>query len=426
MANRIAVICLSNLALVFLYSSRNNLLVLITKWQRSTFVLVHHWLGYIVVIECVVHASIYLHLYLKGIAGEYAEEHKEEYWKWGTVGIVAVSAIGPLAVLPVRQKAYELFRIFHNLLAALTYGEKGFHNWIYASLAVLAFDRVARIFRLSRNGLRMAEISVIDQEYVRVDIKGISAEGHAYIYFPTLSWRVWENHPFSVAASVHSISPRNKTQSSSFMDGSTTPESLEGGDQEKVSMRASDQKITSPASPSSLPSRQNGNKIQESSVSELKPAVGVTFFVRRQTGMTSLLFSRTRLPVLVESSYGALSDVARFPNLIAIAGGVGIVTVLPLLRCHPGRTKLYWGMRTQGLYNALRDDVSSFDKEIQIGPRLDITRILESEIVGELGKGACIVVSGPGSLADDVRKTVSAIGKRKGAWPIRFIDESFN
>jgi hypothetical protein len=55
-ANRIAVIALSNIALTVLYSSRNNFLLWITRWPRSTFLLIHHWLGFIVIVETITHA----------------------------------------------------------------------------------------------------------------------------------------------------------------------------------------------------------------------------------------------------------------------------------------------------------------------------------------------------------------------------------
>jgi predicted ferric reductase len=386
-----------------------------------------------VVLEAVIHALTYLHLYLIGLSGDYAEEHKEDYWKWGTVGIVAVALIGPLSILPIRQKAYEFFRLTHNLLAALTIigiylhaflknGEKGFHNWIYASLAALAFDRVVRVFRIATNGVRTAEITVVDEDYVRVDVRGVTAEGHAYVYFPTLSWRVWENHPFSVAASVHNVSSIRGTPTNSTLGGTTTPESSENRDPEKV--LASDKIVATSQSPASP--QVDALSFSESATSPLRPVSGVTFFVRRQKGLTALLSSRKRLPVLIESSYGSLSDLAHYPNLIAIAGGVGIVTCLPVMRSHPGRSKLYWSMRNQSLLDALRDDVSMFDKEVRIGKRLDIADILEREIAGDNGKGACVVVSGPGALADEVRKIVCEIGRRKGAYPVRFVDESFN
>lgn len=155
------------------------------------------------------------------------------------------------------------------------------------------------------------------------------------------------------------------------------------------------------------------------------PTVGITFFIRQREGLTGLLASRIKIPVLVESSYGSLHSLRTHPNLVAIAGGVGIVTVLPLLRIHPGRSKLYWGLRTQGLLGALTDDLEAVEKEVFVGQRMDVRSILEQELSGNRAKGAVVVVSGPPALADDVRAVVSELGRKKGAWPVKLVDESF-
>lgn len=202
MANRFAAMCLANLALLVSYAGRNNFLLPITKWKRETFLLFHHWLGYMTIACGAVHAIMLLYSAVK--SGRYATEHKELFWKFGTVAIIAFTSILPLSVLPIRARAYELFLTFHRLLAFLAMAavfvhiyiesrDTGLHNWIYVVLAALAFDYLMRGLRLMRNGVRQATITIIDDDYLRVDIPGLAAEGHAYIYFPTLTWRFWEN-----------------------------------------------------------------------------------------------------------------------------------------------------------------------------------------------------------------------------------------
>lgn len=429
MGNRIGHLSLANLALLILFAGRNNFLLWITKWSRNTFLLFHHWLGYIVILEASIHALIYLYVYASGKGYEsYSIESKEDFWIWGTVAVSSFSLIYPLASLPVRQKAYELFLASHRLLSLLamtgaflhTYlvnANKGYHNWVIAAFAALAFDYLLRIIRIARNGVRMAEITIIDEDYVRVDVKGPTAEGHAYVYFPTLSWRFWESHPFSVAASVHDYLPFHTHKIDNSDYGLNTPPQDFSDPEKGGAISGSSGKEIEIAPPLELS--------PEPSTSPTRPSAGVTFFIRRQGGLTSLLGKRTRLPILIESSYGSRTDVSRSPNLIAIAGGVGIVTVLPLLRTHPGRTKLYWSMRTPGLLDALKDDVKGMDKDVSVGTRMDIERILKNEVAGGNGKGACVVVSGPGGMADEVRRVLVGLGKKKDAWPVRFVDESF-
>ncbi|TID13493.1 ferric reductase-like protein transmembrane component 4 [Venturia nashicola] len=430
MGTRIGHLTVANLALLILFAGRNNFLLWITKWSRSTFLLFHHWLGYIVILEASVHASIFLYIYVSGQGFvPYSQASKVAFWRWGTAAGLLFALIYPLASLPIRQRAYEVFLALHRLMALFamlgaffhTYLENaknGYHIWVIAAFAALGFDYLMRMIRIARNGVRMAEITIIDDDYVRVDIKGPTAEGHAYIYFPTLTWRFWESHPFSVAASVHDYLPFRSPKMDNSNSGFNTPLNLsdaeKGGAISESSGTAFEVKFPSPP-----------NLASEPPAPLRRPSAGVTFFIRRQKGLTSLLGRRNRLPVLIESSYGSRSDVSRSPNLIAIAGGVGIVTVLPLLHPHPGRTKLYWSMRTPGLLDALKDDIKWIDREVSLGARMDIERVLENEVAGENGKGACVVVSGPPGMSDEVRRVLVKLGKRKGAWPVRFVDESF-
>ncbi|QDS68683.1 hypothetical protein FKW77_002280 [Venturia effusa] len=427
MGNRIGHISLANLALLTLFAGRNNFLLWITRWPRSTFLLFHHWLGYIVVLEASVHALIYLYIYATGTgSNKLSVESKEDFWIWGAIAVISYSLIYPLASLPVRQKAYELFLACHRVLALLAMigaflhtflvnAKNGFHNWVIAAFAALGFDYLMRVIRIMRNGLCMAEITVIDDDYMRVDVKGPTAEGHAYVYFPTLLWQFWQSHPFSVAASVHGYLP---FEAHNFDDsGPNTPHDTSDPEKGGVNLESSGKRtdVSNPpvlsSNPASLPTR---------------PSAGITFFIRRKKGLTSLLSERTRIPILVESSYGSHSDVSRYPNLIAISGGVGIVTVLPLLRTHPGRTKLYWSLRTPGLLDALASDIKGTDKEVLVGARMDVQKILEEEVAGRNGKGACVIVSGPGGLADEVRRVLVELGKRKDAWPVKLVDETFD
>ena len=45
---------------------------------------------------------------------------------------------------------------------------------------------------------RRAYVAVVDGDYLKVEVPGLAAAGHAYLYFPTLTWCFWESHPFSV------------------------------------------------------------------------------------------------------------------------------------------------------------------------------------------------------------------------------------
>ena len=253
-----------------------------------------------------------------------------------------------------------------------------------------------RIARLVRNGVKMARVSVIDDEYVRVEVEGVNAEGHAYLYFPTLTWRVWENHPFSVASTVL-IPPSG---------GAPKQDSGEAADVEKSGAIAS---ITDTHS--------------ETSSSTVTPAkVGLTFLLRVRDGVTAKIAARETIPVLVESGYGSHIDTSSSPSLLCIAGGVGITACIPYLRSHPGRTKLLWGVRTPGIVTDLGVTLEGVDKEVFVGKRMDIGKVLEREFAK--GEETTVVSSGPHGMADEVRIAVARLGRE--GYRVRLVEEAFS
>ncbi|KAF2738963.1 ferric reductase-like protein transmembrane component 4 [Polyplosphaeria fusca] len=409
LANRVGVISFANIPLLILYSSRNNILLWVTDWSHSTFLLLHRWVAGVATVQAVIHSIIYLINRVE--MGTHSEESKLPYWIWGVVATLAMSILLPTSVLYIRQKMYELFLAWHAALSILTIvgcyyhilfrfkHQWGYETWIWTAMAVWGFDRVMRMLRMARNGLRTAVVTKIDEDYVRVDVVGVAATGHAYLYFPSLTWRVWENHPFSVASTT---SPQTGgPQSRPLKDNGSGPS-------EKTGVEVS----SGPAS--SGGSTRNPAKL------------GLTFFLRRQGGLTQQLCSRTTLPVLVESSYGAHAETAELPHLVCIVGGIGITAVMPYLRAHPGSCKLYWGVRSEGIVHAIDDELlSTIDKEVFVGGRMNIREVLTDEIAFAGRGGVTIVVSGPSSMADETRFVVSEIGRCKKA-NIRLIDEAFS
>ncbi|OTB00399.1 hypothetical protein M426DRAFT_66005 [Hypoxylon sp. CI-4A] len=424
--NRMGVLSLANLALLVLYAGRNNILLSITNWSYSTFLLVHRWVAIICTIEACLHGSLYLHIYLG--RGYFPIESKLAYWIWGVIAVLSFSILLPTSILPIRQRVYNLFVTFHFAFAFLAMigcyfhifnrfqHQWGYETWVYIAFGFWAFDRLMRFARLAQNGVRMAEITVVDENYIRVDIPGVTAQGHAYLYFPTLSWRMWENHPFSVIGAMMIQTP-SKTPSST-----TTREDISTSaiDIEKAPVRAS----------APVPFYSRGTFSGQGEDVSFRP--GLTFFVTTTgSGLTSKLHHKTRLPVLVEAPYAAssLDELRSIPNCIVVAGGVGITALAPLLRTRgTGRVRLYWGVRSQALVEAAKASlgpdvlVPSIVGDIAVGRRLDLRSILEGEVCGE-GETA-VVVCGPVGMADEVREIVCELGRKGRA--VKLVDEAFS
>ncbi|KAF1940309.1 ferric reductase-like protein transmembrane component 4 [Clathrospora elynae] len=422
-SNRLGLLSFANLPLVFLYAGRNNFLLWLTNWSHSTFILLHRWIAGISTLQAILHSLVYLHKYVKD--GTHAEESKLPYWYWGIIGTLGMAILFPTSISPIRKKAYELFLVWHIVISILVVAgcywhiifefqhSWGYELWIILTMVVWAFDRVARWLRLASNGVQTAEVTIVDDEYVRVTIRNVSTSGYAYLYFPTLTWRFWENHPFSVAST---ILPQ-------VMQEPTNHASISSHDIEKHPG------ITSVPLDGRTYSQSSQNSPYSSSLKQ-PVQTGVTFYIRDKTGITSALRKRTSLPVLLEAGYSShsLSSLNTSPTLIALVGGVGITAVLPYLRAHPGRVKLYWGCRTQALVDNVRASgaLSAVEQEIFVGTRMNVVGILESELAGAGGSEVAVLISGPEEMTNDVRNTVSRIVRTSKGVKAKLYVESFS
>ncbi|KAI8799365.1 putative ferric-chelate reductase [Cladochytrium replicatum] len=419
LANRTGALSFANLPLLFLFSSRNSFLLWLTDWSRPTLVLLHKWIGFIAAVEASLHSA--LHLYKK--VSVHASESQLPYWYWGIIGTLGMIILLFNSILPIRERAYAWFINWHIAIAILVVAgslqhilyrfgyEWGYENWIYITIGVWSFDYAVRLLRIIRKGfVKNAIVTSIDEEYVKIEVPGVSGTGYAYLYFPTLTWRIWEGHPFSIASNV-----------STTRDGRVDSDKTEG-DQliRKAASVVEEQTVGSSSSgQGSVDVKSKG-----------KAVVGLTFLVRLMPGLTSKLRGKSTLPVLVESSYGSAGflqhDLSEYPNLVVIAGGVGITAVTQFLNTHSGRVKLYWAVRSRNLVTAVEDLLEGVSKEVFVGSegaRMDVTAVLECEILGA-SAAVAVVISGPKGMADAVRRKVGKLAF-KAHVAVKLVEESF-
>ncbi|KAL8822544.1 MAG: hypothetical protein Q9191_006721 [Dirinaria sp. TL-2023a] len=405
LTNRFGVLSFANIPLVFLYAGRNNVLLWLTNWSHGTFLLLHRWVAWVATLQAILHSAIYLRVYVHD--GTHGSESKLPYWIWGVVATLCMSILLPSSILPIRRSLYEFFLAWHVLLSIFVLAgcywhilerferQWGYENWIYTAIAIWGFERAMRLARLARNGVKTAQVAVIDSDYVRVDIENVSGFGHAYLYFPTLTWRVWENHPFSVASAVISSDDAPGT-------------SKHDADIEKLGSSGG-----SSNSDNSLRRYQSPAKI------------GLTFLLRTKGGVTAELRKHARLPVLVESAYGPHEDLSEYSLLVCIAGGVGITACVPYLRAHAGVTKLFWGARSQGIIDDMAPSLQGIDQKTYVGKRMNITDVLQNEL-GDTTNTSVVLVSGPSEMADEVRCVVSGLARQKKVIRVKLVEEAFS
>ncbi|KAL8405436.1 hypothetical protein RB596_004341 [Gaeumannomyces avenae] len=94
---------------LLLFSSRNNILLWLTNWSHSTFILLHRWIGRLFMLYTVAHSIIGPQIY--------ANYATTEWWIWGAVATVATVILTLASGLYVRAGQYELSLMSHIVLA---------------------------------------------------------------------------------------------------------------------------------------------------------------------------------------------------------------------------------------------------------------------------------------------------------------------
>lgn len=431
---RAGVMAMGNVVVLTVFAGRNNPLLALTGWNYDTYLLFHRVFGYLAIFHTVLHSILLLVYYT--LFGDYQAELVQPYWIWGIVATLAAVLLWPASILALRKRFYEVFLSVHHILVILflvgyfyhifyryTFNW-GYEIWCYIAGGIWGTERLLRLMRMAFMGRRTADVAVVagsGDEYLRVDIDDIHASGLVYLYFPTLSWRFWENHPFSVASSFSIIEDGKNG------DSSTDTDSARGNVLEEEKQ---------------MPGIET-KQVNTTRKTVLSPAAQhrVSILVRVQSGMTSRLAAkvaagngRVRLPVVVEGPYHASSatELSQCTSIVCIAGGVGLSAVLPILREHSCRRRLCWGVRNSSVVDECNKDVLNIPAAVQIdtsvGRRLDIAAIVSEELLSRSGeRGAVgIVVCGPPEMADAVRNEVTRVAQSGSlARGVVLLDEAF-
>lgn len=206
LADRMGIITTVLFPLFILLGGRNNFLQWLTGWKFSTFITYHRWIARLCVLMIFLHGVFYTVVFVHG--GYYAESVKEKYFVFGILAMVAGALICFQGLLLLRRWWYEIFLVVHIILAVLwTVGayyhleEFGYLPFVFAAIAVWAFDRAVRLGRILVFGFPKATVSLVADETLRVVVpkpahwKSIPG-GHSWLFFGK-SWFFWQSHPFT-------------------------------------------------------------------------------------------------------------------------------------------------------------------------------------------------------------------------------------
>lgn len=435
---RTGVLSYAMLPLVILFAGRNNVLLWLTSWSHSTYLLLHRWVARLFLLQALLHSVLAVILYKD--MGIYDVQATLDYWYWGVVATVLGCVTLFVSTLYIRQRWYEIFLLAHIAIAVIIIvgcwyhvvlrfppEGSGFTTWLYAAIAVWVFDRAARLARIVKTGVRRARVTDIGEGYVRVDIDGVrwgTGPGrHVYVHFPTINpLRPWESHPFSIIpTSLLDRQAPPPTSSSPATPGGASNDDGKLERQESEDIEKDTAKTPTPTTTARVvttgPHRTD------------RTIAGITLFIRKSHGMTKSLLPTLPTTTTNDNSGGLLtlldgpypnnktSSILACDRVLLVAGGIGITGVLPWVDAARSRVKLAWGLKEgaarclvpalEGVLGRLADE----DKEVSVGKRLDVEGLLAQEIWAgwrRIGVVAC----GPGGLCDDVRAAVVAAGRK--------------
>lgn len=278
LAVRLGIMAVSQTPLIFLFAGRNNFLTWLTGWSFDTFNVYHRWIGRGMVALAISHGVTFT----VAVGSVLPAAYKRHWFYCGVMAVISASFMILFAISAIRHRFYELFLVIHLCLAIVfvyaiwQHTEfVGYHEFIYAVVAVWGFDRVARVVRIFYSGINSkARITVADtnERIMRLEISHSgrwTPKPGQYLFLYVLSnGKFWESHPFTVFQSPQAEK-----------DGS------------------------------------------------------LTLMVKAQKGMTNTLYKRVleagtlETRVLVEGPYGSVIPVDKYDSSILIAGGIGVTAI---------------------------------------------------------------------------------------------------
>jgi ferredoxin-NADP reductase len=284
--------------------SRESVLSLITGIPYQHFNFLHRWIGRVIFIQSFLHTLVWTLVegrFYQPQPDIYTSFIKQKYIVWGIVAQIMITFLYIFSTSwAIRWTGYEFFKKTHALIGILYLGACWGHwdklaCWMIASLIIVLGDfgirflRTALLhvgYRKGKPGLGYHSANATVQHYgddedsvVRIDFdfkqSAWKPGQHFYLCFPALN--IWQSHPFT---------------------------------------------------PSSLPDGRSD--IQHH-----------TYLIRERSGITAQLAriakatggdSCTTSVILTGPYGGSSTDEAASSNLLAVAGGTGVTSVLPTLQ----------------------------------------------------------------------------------------------
>lgn len=341
-----------------------------------------------------------------------------------------------------------------------------YNIYIWPCIAVWAFDRVARIARVVMLNVtfwktRATATYSSESNIIKLEISAphnlVKPFPGAYYYVYVLQgWRLWENHPFTLAA----FTPGKSTiQPSGAGDLGEITVATEGNFEKRSEAHPKEQAT-------STPSIVSDHDINTTLSFLIRPYNGFTCRLKDSIisgSSTSNTSCAKQYRVLLEGPYGESPPLNRFTQVLFVVGGVGVTSMLSHMSTLlddkssiPAKIHIVWSIKSMALANevmykelrlmlakkkvTLDIYVTSNDMEAEkaftskntvlpervkvIYQRIDIQAVINNEAQELVGQESLVVVaSGPGGLLDDSRRACVQVLKEKHN--IEYFQDSF-
>lgn len=223
-ADRIGVLAYALTPLSVLLASRESVLSLVTGIPYQSFMFLHRWVGYIILIQSSLHTLGWI-IVERGLyqpqPSSWTSVASETYIQWGFAALGLLVLLWVFATpLGIRLTGYEFFRKAHYVLAMVYVGAiighwKQLDCFLIPGIALWFLDRLARAFRTwmlhyrwipseGRWGFESAKARLTswedgDGDVVRLDFdhaqQAWEVGQHFFLCFTELS--VWQSHPMT-------------------------------------------------------------------------------------------------------------------------------------------------------------------------------------------------------------------------------------
>ncbi|CAG7555683.1 unnamed protein product [Fusarium equiseti] len=363
--NRAGIIAFANVPIIMLYAGRNSLLLRLTNWSYSTFILLHRWVAMVCVIQVILHSLMWLQIMVE--AHSHSEVVKVPYWQWGIVGTLAFSLLLPFSILPFRRAMYEIFLILHIVFAVIAL----VGSWYHICRGQMKEEPMlssssSQAENETKNTINSPEAS-LSKEVGAVAIKRTS----------------------------------NLAESSVAQSGITLFVSIERGLTSELPKKA-DTGIPLPILVESSYGHEDPTRFQPTT------EYPNTLCIAGGVGVSAVL------PALQSS----LSIYARSCGTSKLYWGIKNRNLVDAVK---GMIVSQENYREEG--DGRASDWGHFEAHVTIGSRIDIKQVLATELKNAEG-GTTVIVCGPLQMCDDARYVYAGLACHGAV--VRYVEESFS